>query len=81
MGFNVPNWAQSLIAQAAGLNADRVVVRHENDRNITFLQHNPRREILVSKVTGEKTVTEDSYVTSRPTVAIHTTDQMHLEKV
>lgn len=54
MSFTVPNWAQALIAKAAGLDPDKVAVRHENDRHIVFLQHMPRREILVNKVDGNK---------------------------
>ena len=50
--FAVPNWTQALIARGIGLDPDKVVVRHEDDRNITFLQHMPRKEFLVSKADG-----------------------------
>ena len=50
--FTVPNWGQALIASAAKLDPKNVVVRNEDDRNICFLQHKPRKEFLVDKVTG-----------------------------
>ena len=50
--FSVPNWAQALIARNAGLNPDKVAVRHEDDRNIAFLQYDPRQDVLVCKVDG-----------------------------
>ena len=54
MSYTVPNWAQALIARAAGLDPDKVMVRHESERNIVFLQHMPRTEILVNKIDGER---------------------------
>lgn len=48
----VPNWSQALIARGVGLDPAKVVVRHEDDHNITFLQHMPRKDILVCKVDG-----------------------------
>ena len=65
MSYTVPNWAQALIARAAGLDPDKLMVCNENDRNISFLQHFPRADIIVSKVTGEKTVTQDKYANQR----------------
>lgn len=50
--FSVPNWAQALIARSAGLDPNKVAVRHEDDRNISFLQHMPRKDVLVCKVDG-----------------------------
>lgn len=54
MSYTVPNWAQALIARAAGLDPEKVMVRTDNDRHIVFLQHMPRVEIMVNKVSGEK---------------------------
>lgn len=54
MSITVPNWAQSQIAKAAGLDPEKVMVRMDNDRHIVFLQHMPRKEILVSKIDGER---------------------------
>ena len=51
--FSVPNWAQALIAVAANLDPDGVVVRSEDDTNICFLQHMPRKEFIVHKPTGK----------------------------
>lgn len=53
VSFTVPNWSQRVLASAAGLDPEGVVVRHEDDRNITFLQHCPRCEVLVCKQTGK----------------------------
>lgn len=53
MNFNVPNWSQALIAKSVGLDPKKVAVRHEDDRNIAFLQYTPHREILVDKTTGK----------------------------
>ena len=49
----VPNWAQALIARGVGLDPNKIVVRHEDDRNISFLQHMPRKEFLVGKADGQ----------------------------
>ena len=65
MSYTIPNWAQALIAVAAGLDPENVVVGHENERNISFLQHNPRADIIVSKVTGEKSVMQAKYADRR----------------
>ena len=54
---SVPNWAQSLIAKAVGLDPDKVVVEHEDDRHISFLQFQPRKTILVGKTSGTQVVT------------------------
>lgn len=51
--FTVPNWAQALLARGIGLDPNEVVVRNEDDRHITFLQHMPRKEFLVSKSDGK----------------------------
>lgn len=53
MKFTVPNWGQSVLARAANLDPKKVVVRSENECNICFLQHMPRKEFLVDKVTGD----------------------------
>lgn len=50
--FVVPNWAQALIARGIGLDPKEIMVRNEDDRHITFLQHMPRKEFLVSKADG-----------------------------
>ena len=59
--FTVPNWAQALIAKGAGLDPSKVVVRHEDERNISFVQHNPRKDILINKVSGSVTETMDLF--------------------
>ncbi len=51
--FTVPNWGQAVIARAAKLDPNKVVVRSENERNICFLQHMPRKEFFVDKITGD----------------------------
>lgn len=51
--YTVPNWYQSLIARAAGLDPNGVSVGHEDDTRIKFLQYQPRAEIVVEKTTGE----------------------------
>lgn len=53
MKYTVPNWYQSLIARAAGLEPKDVSVGHEDDTRITFLQYQPHKEIIVEKATGE----------------------------
>lgn len=53
--FAVPNWAQALIARGIGLDPNEIVVRHEDDQSISFLQHMPRQEYIVSKCDGEVT--------------------------
>lgn len=50
--FTVPNWGQAQLAKAANLDPDKVVVRSEDDNSICFLQHMPRKEFIVNKVTG-----------------------------
>lgn len=49
----VPNWGQAQLARAVNLDPNNLVVSHEDDRNISFLQHNPRKQILVNKITGQ----------------------------
>lgn len=51
--YTVPNWAQALMASAAGLDPNKVAVSHEDDTYISFLQYMPRREFTVRKSTGE----------------------------
>lgn len=55
--FRVPNWSQKLIIEAIGVNPDSVTIRNENDRNISFIVHQPRpnkiKEYIVNKLTGE----------------------------
>lgn len=53
--FTVPNWSQALITKAVGLDPSNVAVEHEDDMRITFLQHMPRKTIMVNKHTGEMT--------------------------
>ena len=55
MSFTVPNWAQTQIAIAAGLDPSGLSVRHEDDRFIVFLQYTPHGEVKVSKISGEIT--------------------------
>ena len=56
--ITVPNWNQSLIAQAVGLEPKSVSVRLDDDQSICFIDHKsrPRRELIVDKTTGEVTV-------------------------
>ena len=54
--FKVPNWVQSLIATAADLNPDEVVVRTEDDTIICFQHSKTRTEIVVNKTTGKKMI-------------------------
>lgn len=60
--FTVPNWAQGLIIQAVGIDYKNVTVRHEDDRNISFVHHRPKpfrvRDYIVDKITGEYVATE-----------------------
>ena len=50
--FSVPNWSQSILATAIGLNPKNVAVEHEDDRTITFVQYQPHRSVLVGKIDG-----------------------------
>lgn len=68
MRYTVPNWAQAIIARAVNLDPNMVGVKHENDRNITFLQYNPRKEISISKVDGSVRETMDPFA-ERPKTA------------
>ena len=56
--ISVPDWNQSLIAKAVGLEPKSVSVRADDDRSICFIDHKsrPRREVIVDKATGEVTV-------------------------
>ena len=51
--FATPNWAQGVIAAAAGIAAEEIAVRMEDDTRIVFLVHKSRREIIVNKRTGK----------------------------
>ena len=50
--FSSPNWAQSAMAEKAGLNPASVSVRMEDDSKIVFLDHLSRKEHLVDKSDG-----------------------------
>ena len=65
MSYSVPNWAQSQMAKAAGLDPTNVGVELENDNSITFLQYIPRKRILVSKADGSIIAQQDKYADSR----------------
>ena len=56
--ISVPDWNQSLIAKAVGLEPKSVSVRVDDDRSICFIDHKskPRRELIVDKTTGKVTV-------------------------
>lgn len=54
--FAVPNWAQRLIADAAGLQGRAIAVRHEDDRSILFLDHKTRDEYFVTKENGKVSI-------------------------
>ena len=50
--FSVPNWGQTVIAKAARLDPDGVVVRAEDESRIVFLENKSRKEYIVNKITG-----------------------------
>ena len=53
MKYDTPDWAQSLIAKSAGLNPEKVAVRHEDDRNIVFTQFMPHEDVSIRKKDGQ----------------------------
>ena len=65
MNYMVPNWAQSQMAKAAGLEPRNVSVELENDYQIVFLQYMPRKRILVSKADGSIIDQQDQYADCR----------------
>lgn len=65
MSYTVPNWAQSQMAKAAGLDPAGVGVELENDTSIVFLQYLPRKRILVSKADGSIIDQQDKFADSR----------------
>ena len=65
MSYMVPNWAQSQMAKAAGLDPTNVSVELENEQQIAFLQYMPRKRILVSKADGSIIAEQDKYAESR----------------
>lgn len=50
--FSAPNWGQTVIAKAARLDPDGVVVRSEDENRIVFLENKTRKEYIVNKITG-----------------------------
>ena len=50
--FAVPNWSQSALAKAAGLDPKNVAVEHEDERVIAFMQFMPHCSVLVGKTDG-----------------------------
>lgn len=57
--FSVPNWSQSILATAIGLNPKNVAVEHEDDRCIVFQQYMPHCTVTVGKIDGTVIRTED----------------------
>lgn len=72
--FTVPNWAQRLIIQAVGVDYKDTTVRHEDDRNISFVHHRPRphmtRDYIVNKITGDYVVSESGHEVLRGQVTL-----------
>ena len=56
--ITAPDWNQSLIAKAVGLEPKSVSVRVDDDQSICFIDHKsrPRREVIVNKASGEVTI-------------------------
>ena len=50
--FSVPNWSQSILAKAIGLDPENVAVEHEDDKCIVFLQYMPHIVVTVGKIDG-----------------------------
>ena len=69
MKYTVPNWAQSLLAKASGLDPAGVAVEMENDALIIFLQYMPHKRIMVSKKDGHALCMDE-------TVAVKHTEQL-----
>lgn len=65
MSYTVPNWAQTQMAKAAGLDPSNVGVELENDYQIVFLQYMPRSRILVSKADGSIIHKQDKFAGER----------------
>ena len=65
MSYTVPNWAQTQMAKAAGLDPSNVGVELENDNSIMFLQYMPRKRILVSKADGSIVAKQDEFADCR----------------
>lgn len=65
MSYTVPNWAQTQMAIAAGLDPAILGVEMENDTTIVFLQYIPRKQILVSKADGSIIEQQDEYAACR----------------
>ena len=57
--FSVPNWGQSALAKAAGLDPKNVAVEHEDERVIAFVQFVPHCSVLVGKTDGTMTVQKE----------------------
>lgn len=53
---SVPNWCQSLIAKAVGLDPGSIAVRLEDDMSIVLLEHKSRKEYIVNKTDGKVTM-------------------------
>ena len=51
--FAMPNWIQSLAAEAVGIMPGTAVVRFEDETRIVFLIHKTRAEVSVNKATGK----------------------------
>ena len=47
-----PNWGQGVIATAAGVNSEDMVVEMEDDTHIVFMTHKSHRRFCVNKKTG-----------------------------
>lgn len=56
-GFPVPNWAQEVLAQAAGLQMAVPVIVIDNDVSVTFMDLVTRDRFIVNKKDGR--VVED----------------------
>ena len=65
MSNKVPNWSQTQLAIAAGLDPKNVSVEMENDTTIVFLQYMPRKQIMVSKADGSIIEQQDKYADCR----------------
>ena len=76
MKYTVPNWAQSHLAKAVGLDPEKVAVEMENETMIVFLQYMPHKHILVSKKDGSVNQSSDTKTSERP--AAQLLDQMKI---
>ncbi len=50
--FTVPNWMQSRVAEAIGLDPNTAVVRMEDESRIVFQVHKTGKQYNVNKSTG-----------------------------